>query len=157
MEENWEGDADEIIEWDEYPIEAFPENIRNYMQEIVKKKSQVSNELVGGNVFICYVNGSAKFRKYSLSRYALKSFLPKCCRVRRKENSGHEARSKTVFNKKGMQLNEQYNQEMKVYNAELEGWRKGRQKERRTRAHHSLPKRTRKTQVSKNLSLKTQQ
>ena len=47
MEEDFEPESEFV--WDEYPIEAFPENIRNYMQEIVKKV-QVSNELVGGNV-----------------------------------------------------------------------------------------------------------
>jgi putative DNA primase/helicase len=124
VEENWEGDADEIIEWDEYPIEAFPENIRNYMQEIVKKV-QVSNELVGGNVLATMSTAVQNLGDVNLGSHTAPLSLFSLSVAESGERK--TAVMKHVlkpFQQKGMKLNEQYNQEMKIYNAKLEGWRK---------------------------------
>lgn len=124
VDEDWGDDPEAEFVWDEYPIEAFPENIRNYMGE-VSKKVQVSNELVGGNVLAAMSTAVQNLGDVNLGSHTVSLSLFSLSVAESGERK--TAVMKHVlkpFQQKGMQLNEQYNQEMKIYNAKLEGWKK---------------------------------
>ena len=124
VDEDWGDDPESEFVWDEYPIEAFPENIRNYMQEIVKKV-QVSNELVGGNVLAAMSTAVQNLGDVNLGSHTAPLSLFSLSIAESGERK--TAVMKHVlkpFQQKGIQLNEQYDQETKIYNAKLEGWKK---------------------------------
>ena len=122
-------DSEAVFEWEEeprkpFPIEVFPENIRNYIEEVAKKV-QVSVELVGGNILAAMSTAVQNLGDVDLGSYTTPLSLFSLAIAESGERKTTVIKNiLKPFKKIEIDLNEQYDKDLKFYKAKIEEWKR---------------------------------